>query len=341
MGSLRQRLLLAESSFLSAVVGGSAAIQSFYVDWLQVKSDIESSLAEGHVDTDTLLLAYSTSSTVSLLADTFVRLESESEVMSSTLQSDLDLIFAQINLADKSPSPVAVARSSSPSSTLNYIPSAYQWLLSNLHNPYPSSDIKNTLARNAHAPRKDIDGWFVDVRKRIGWNALRKNYFSNRRADIVDAATRFFVQDDPKRPLSAVVELEFAAIESRGKDLYSEKYTESVLASKLDLTVKDLTPEMKSQAKRNSQRGRQNQRQTRSTRVASFYPSPEHSPGSSSDLSLSPSATSVEDGLPQCVATSKRPAPFSDGWEDQRPNKRSRCVFLFAIRHTLTSPQKW
>lgn len=38
---------------------------------------------------------------------------------------------------------------------------------------------------------KDIDAWFIDVRKRIGWNRIRRAYFETR-ADMVKAATRHF-----------------------------------------------------------------------------------------------------------------------------------------------------
>ena len=177
----------------------------------------------------------------------------------------------------------------SPSDSLQsfprYISPSYQWLVSNLHNPYPSKEIKNKISHETQTSSKDIDGWFVDARRRIGWNALRKSRFSNKRADIIEAATLFFVKADPKCPLDPIVELAFASIESSAKDLYSEKLSESTLVTSLDMAVKDMTPEIEAQSKANRmQRNRlERQRKAKANCAALAYPSPDRSPITSSD----------------------------------------------------------
>nr|AAB22022.1 A42 mating-type factor beta 4-1 gene product [Coprinus cinereus, Peptide Partial, 44 aa] [Coprinopsis cinerea] len=44
------------------------------------------------------------------------------------------------------------------------------WLKDNWYNPYPSPQVRSSIAKQTGASRKDIDAWFIDARKRIGWN---------------------------------------------------------------------------------------------------------------------------------------------------------------------------
>ncbi|KAF9270590.1 hypothetical protein L218DRAFT_952689 [Marasmius fiardii PR-910] len=80
------------------------------------------------------------------------------------------------------------------SSTANhtlYVKSASEWLLKNLHNPFPSIEFRDRLCLIHDCPRKNIDAWFNEARKRIGWNSIRKKHFSTRKQTI-DAASSFF-----------------------------------------------------------------------------------------------------------------------------------------------------
>ena len=213
-----------------------------------------------------------------------------------------------------------------------YIQPSYEWLISNLENPYPSNQTRTAISLQTHSPRKDIDGWFTDARRRIGWNALRKSRFSNKRIDIVDAAVRFFVKNDPKRPLDPAVELEFAAIEARAKDLYAEKFIQSTLAAKLDVVVKDMTQEMKVQAKAEEKLRKRLQRQKKEKRAldALCYPSPERSPAASPEPALPSSPTQGDhltiDDTPR--SSRKRCTPTLDHEHDGVPRKRSRYEVL-------------
>nr|AAB22023.1 A42 mating-type factor beta 1-1 gene product [Coprinus cinereus, Peptide Partial, 44 aa] [Coprinopsis cinerea] len=44
------------------------------------------------------------------------------------------------------------------------------WLKDNWYNPYPSGEVRTQIARQTRTSRKDIDAWFIDARRRIGWN---------------------------------------------------------------------------------------------------------------------------------------------------------------------------
>ena len=148
------------------------------------------------------------------------------------------------------------AKAADASTTLPpYIRPAYTWLLSNLHNPYPSKETKATITEESGSSTKDIDNWFINVRRRIGWNKLRSKHFENKRSLIVDAATRFFKEVPPAlhsstAPTSAIdpktnYDSEFISIENTARDLYPRKLFETPLATKLD---GDLTPEAKDRA---------------------------------------------------------------------------------------------
>lgn len=64
--------------------------------------------------------------------------------------------------------------------------------MKNLHNPYPTKQTRLLLSQKSGATCKDVDTWFARVRKRIGWNDLRLEEFSNKRSLIVAAAMDFF-----------------------------------------------------------------------------------------------------------------------------------------------------
>ncbi|KAJ2931836.1 hypothetical protein H1R20_g5258, partial [Candolleomyces eurysporus] len=196
-------------------------------------------------------------------------------------------------------------RSDKLSSSPPYLEEASRWLLANLHDPYPSNAVRDSLSRRSGAPRKDIDGWFIDARRRIGWNSLRKKQFNNRRAEIVAAAKRFNDGvSDPELP--EAVENDFVAIEAAALKLIGRKVQESKLATELDALVRDMTPDLKARIT-----------QERAVRRSSWttqlpYCTPERSPTSlSSARSLSPYPSFCEDPFQSrpCSAKKRRRTP--------------------------------
>lgn len=156
-----------------------------------------------------------------------------------------------------------------------YIPLAYKWLLDNLHNPYPTKETRSEIAASTDSDSKDVDAWFVDARKRIGWNQLRKEHFPKRR-DLIEAATLFFKPVQSAISSSTLMRstvadnrhLEFAnqfvQIEERARELYSTKLFPSNLASELDKP--QLSPNTESKGPEYTQHQR------------TSYPSPDYSP---------------------------------------------------------------
>ncbi|KNZ75013.1 Mating-type protein beta1-1 [Termitomyces sp. J132] len=215
-----------------------------------------------------------------------------------------------------------------------YIKPSYEWLVANIQNPYPSPVIRDAIARQAGTVRKDVDSWFMDARKRIGWNDARKTYFSNKRADIIDAATRFYANDE-KLSLSQGAEHALISIMKNAKNLYCDKFNQTVLASKLDAAVKDLTPQTKAGAKAEQLRHLQMKK------ARDSYPSPERSP---EPADLSP-ALCHQSALAQPTSISNRkrrnmrvePADV-DQVEDTRTVKRARLDELSSSSSPKISP---
>ena len=336
--SLHNRLSKAENDFFSATGRGGLALAAFHDSWSSLCRDLDHSSRTNSLDTTTSTLWQTTATRVNIASEHLLDLKSRAKSITSAYQDELDAIFARVNLdtadsrlpeTDDSTQPDSSSKQPYPS----YIEPAYFWLLKNLHDPYPSKEIRESITRSTGPDRKAVDAWFVHARKRIGWNALRKERFANKRIEIVDAATRFFLHQDEKRPVDANIEIEFAAIEKRAKDLYSARFTESTLALQLDLAVKDSTPEMKVRIE--EPQGRRKEQEKRAadwsiTRAASSYPSPAHSP-SCTPGSLVSSPQPYEDDLetmsiPPTGGQKRRctSVDFYDEGGAGNPRKRSR-----------------
>ena len=222
-----------------------------------------------------------------------------------------------------------------------YIRSAYAWLLNNLYNPYPSKETKVTISEESGSSPKDIDNWFINVRRRIGWNKLRSKHFENKRSLIVVAATRFFKEVpqalhsstthssdiDPK----ANYESEFKFIENCARNLYPQKLFETPLATKLDDSGRDLVPEAKDRAQVECS---EVQRGAEELQHLYAYPTPERSP------EQSPEASVASLPIQNITPASSRKRRYSDrdshDIEDccDEPPKRCRYFFFqFSILH--------
>ncbi|KAG5722854.1 hypothetical protein E4T56_gene6014 [Termitomyces sp. T112] len=274
--------------------------------------------ADSHISNDV-------APSLGLFNDYLLDFQTTAQSLTSTLYGELEAIFSRINIHDISPSHFdkpskTASRPTSKSHHPTYIEPAYHWLLENIHNPYPPKEVRVNIARKAKSDVKSVEAWFVDARSRIGWNTLRKTHFGNRRADIVDAATRFFVQFDQKRPLGTTLEFEFAQMENSAKNLYAGKFGETTLAAKLDVVVKDLTPEMKIQAKI-----RAREEELERQRAASSYPSPLHSPDRSPEPAEFPSLVQETELLstPPDTLTRRKRRSLSPEGDDSASSSRA------------------
>lgn len=175
-----------------------------------------------------------------------------------------------------------------------YIPPAYKWILENLHNPYPTRKIRSEISTSTNSSLKDVDSWFVDARKRIGWNQLRKEHFP-KRGDLIKAATQFFKPSQSAIPASKSLRSTLAAdryhdfahqfvqMEECAHELYSSKFVPSEFASELEKAEPPTMEITGIGAQERMERGRLGLKAD----LRLSYPSPEYSPGPAS-RSLSP-----------------------------------------------------
>lgn len=361
--SIQDRLYRAEQDFLQAVSQGLPALEAFQDSWFILSQDVQHASRIHTIDDNTSALWDSVASRIAILSDYLVDVETSAQTMTSTFHGELEAIFARVDindlgnpipLPDSHPLEESTNQTSSQSLShstsahtptitttdkpiLPYIDHAYSWLLKNLHNPYPSKETRDLICSQTGSSRTAIDTWFIDTRKRIGWNSLRRKYFSNKRIEIVEAASRFFVGSTQQRePYPSInLDSEFVSLETRAMNLYSEKLSESALASKLDVAVKDMTPEMKLQAKAIENQRRREEREVRlrieqDTQAASFYPSPHRSPSLSPEPPLPSEDSDLSTTPPIFVTSRKRTSPSRDSLEysperpTSRPSKRPR-----------------
>ena len=130
-------------------------------------------------------------------------------VTSSTL-SQFEDIFASLSLDSSD--------SSTPSPS---IVSPAQWLLDNLHNPYPSGAIKSAMVDSPGLGGRTVNEWFSRARQRIGWTRLLRDRFNGCRSAATDAAFRAFVRDDPHCPLDAELRAAFMAVRAHANLVYT------------------------------------------------------------------------------------------------------------------------
>ncbi|KAJ6520012.1 hypothetical protein C8R45DRAFT_918853 [Mycena sanguinolenta] len=271
--TIHQRLLDIKDEFLRVLsANDDRAAAATAVKWAQLDTDVRAASLAGLLDNDTVFLAHTTASDISILSNLSISREPVStENITAGLTDDLENLFAELTLSgttDHTP-PLPRSRSSpSPDSLPPFIEPAYKWLLKHLHNPYPKKAIKEKIADETGSSFERISDWFVDVRRRMGWSRLLREDFGRKRADLVDAATRHFMGTDDKTPLPVDIHGKLVRMEAFAQDMYAARLVPSALSNKLSAAVKDLTPERREQARL------ERLRKLETRRAAAKYPSP-------------------------------------------------------------------
>ncbi|KAF8153548.1 homeodomain protein [Pholiota molesta] len=320
--------------FLTSLKGGNDALSSFLGRWKSLSTTLQSH--RDHLNEETLANAHYLASTIDTIASVMLELDTHRDVMERQLAKDLSHILNDDmeNLVIRDESPISPGHGSIPP----YIKPCSQWLLDNLHNPYPPKSIRNSICRQTGSSIKDLDAWFTDARKRIGWNQLRRTHFSNRREKIIDAATSFFkpspqflkLDSSPDVfPLSKTDDysMAFVEMEERAQRLFSDKFEVTPLALTLDHIVRDLQPLSQMQNQPNQPESQTQQTNPTLKRTYHAYPSPEHSPERSPEQ-LPLSNIAISSLIPPSAASHKRRRSSSETVFDDigldRPQKRSR-----------------
>ena len=140
------------------------------------------------------------------LADT----EAAITALTSSTISEFEDIFASLSL-----------ESFVPPTQPPVVVSPTQWLLDNLHNPYPPVAVKHSMEESPELGNRTVNEWFAKARQRIGWTRLLRDRFGGCRSAATDAAFRALVRDDPHSPLDAELCAAFVAVKAHANLVYT------------------------------------------------------------------------------------------------------------------------
>ncbi|KAH0838014.1 homeodomain protein [Lanmaoa asiatica] len=321
---LSQRLYLAESDFLAALESGTTMLASYRQTLSALLDTLQTASKTGSVGNETLYLVHSVASRIANLASCSLDIKRREESSTALLQSDCDAMLHQMATLDLNADPKSLqpdngsdfhsrSCSSTPihnveSSFPPFLASAHQWLVGNLHNPYPTTEVKARIAAASSCQVSSVNSWFINARRRIGWTTLCRDRFSNCRADIIDAAYRALVEEDSQRTLSPELRHSFVAMKVTAEGLYSSTFTRSALAGDLDAIIKDMTEEDRKSVEVGKYRQVDQANQAKAVRDS--YPSPDRFIPASPLPALVDSPTDEseeeEDVAPPIIAGSKR-----------------------------------
>lgn len=220
MDSICQRFLQAEKDFLLAARSDNQTLADFADRWQTLWSDWESCLHQA--DHNTRQLVDGVVTKIEELAGDFYLLESRTLSLEDDLLNGLEDVFASLTLEEDTVVQAetvfaTVTRTTAPLTEHDAIAPA-QWLLQNLHNPYPLPHVQFSTGRSASS--KHTKDWFSKARQRIGWTRLLRDRFAGCRSLATNAAFRAFVRDDPDNPLGDNLRTAFLAIKSHAELVY-------------------------------------------------------------------------------------------------------------------------
>ncbi|KAH7886126.1 homeodomain protein 1 [Phlebopus sp. FC_14] len=374
ISDLKERFIRAENDFLSSILDSKVD----QLDWSTLHADFCHAAELGKLDYETTTVAHTVSSRVSIVAKCFMQVrEEEEKLKSQMLQGVQEVLDAmgRLDINSRSSSPRLLGKSrdciessplpSHPPEASSFIAHAYQWLLDNLHNPYPSLSVKTDIVTKTGCSMSSLNSWFTSARRRMGWTNICRDRFNNCRADTVDAAYRALVKEDPSRRVLPDLAHAFMVMKVAAEGLYSSTFSCSALAGDLDAVVKDMTEEdrglvqeakrreadeaklVKERQKEMRRKQRVHERKIQKHSVASgCYPSPRRSRTSSPQPEFAENLTDDsdvdEDIIPPAMVGRKRRSSSLDERvspaSGDEPQKRLRMASSSDLVSSLSSP---
>lgn len=145
------------------------------------------------------------------ISQCLANVEAATASLTSTIMSEFEDIFASLDLGSHDSPTEPPAPAISPA----------QWLLDNLHNPYPSNATKRAMEHSPALANRTVNEWFARARQRIGWTRLLRDRFGGCRSAATDAAFRAYVRDDPYSPLDTELYAAFEAVRAHANLVYT------------------------------------------------------------------------------------------------------------------------
>lgn len=276
-GKLLDQLLTLEDDLQDAVEADPSIMKAFLDRLSNLQSIVSQGIACNSISTRTLGMIKRVACNGAILADHYLNVNRAHAVVEqrrnvqlldafsrmSLKETDTSITFREVpsNLTPKiakpslqslrvpaSPSKTPNIRGSSSSSTESdpdavppHIPHAYDWLVKHIHDPYPSSAVKADIAAESGVSSKTVSEWFVNVRRRIGWNKISKQYFKGKRALTVDCARIVFLGDPENLQVTSSIRKSFYDMKITAETLFDGKLETSDVAKQLDKLVRNVT----------------------------------------------------------------------------------------------------
>jgi len=214
MPDYKTQLLEVETQFFESS-SDAEKLKTFQCLWTTLSQEIQSAISQNLVDESTVIQFQQTSLLLGELSRAMIQFYEDVDAIDAAFQEDLDDIFSKWQS-----SPTTLASHQNASSSRRDVSLAAEWLAHNYHNPYPTQSTRNEISRRANWNRKDLDAWFTEARKRVGWTDIRRNFFGNKRVDTVEKATRFFGPGRQVKSCDPVLAQAFADMETRVQELF-------------------------------------------------------------------------------------------------------------------------
>ncbi|KAF5368447.1 hypothetical protein D9758_002272 [Tetrapyrgos nigripes] len=207
---LDSRLLSTLDQFFDSHL--SSTLPAFASQWDGFCTDLQSPHSEVLLNEDTGRIADCVASEMEVLCQTFLDLEVFADgVMKRFIQK-----------ASATSTGKDIQECPKPQ---RYMRSAHEWLLANLHEPYPSLETREELGEAAGFSRKSVDNWFIDARKYIGWNALRQKFKT--RKELISEAFRYFQPQKGRFRKPSVYDEAFENMRHRAMAMFDDDASQS------------------------------------------------------------------------------------------------------------------
>ncbi|KAH9937293.1 uncharacterized protein B0H18DRAFT_969968 [Fomitopsis serialis] len=115
MTSIRERLLAIEAEFLSSVVSGTAALETFSDQWRDILADVASAVEMSNLDEETISLAHAVSSNIDAFASSFEDFFVAADEIQTTMDTELEDALSRLVLGtDEGEQDLSMAMKPSP-----------------------------------------------------------------------------------------------------------------------------------------------------------------------------------------------------------------------------------
>ena len=132
-----------------------------------------------------------------------------------------------------------------PNSPPEFIEYAYKFFVTNIFNPYPTRQEKESIVdktNNSSVTLTSISNWFTNARRRCGWTDILKRRCDGNRDEMIGLATRVFVKPDPGHPVDPQIISEFMDMKKNIESMYERRTRTSAWIGELEGMTELINP---------------------------------------------------------------------------------------------------